>query len=101
VSLYLDIVCLEIVCRNQRLDYMSFLCDDYDLVPHSKNETFSNHFLDTIDEIKPNFLDRVYNCTFMGRELKCRDILIPVMTDEGVCYSFNILDRSQIFNDLV
>ncbi|XP_068913457.1 pickpocket protein 28-like [Tenebrio molitor] len=87
--------------ENQRLDYMSFLCDDYDLVPHSKNETFSNHFLDTIDEIKPNFLDRVYNCTFMGRELKCRDILIPVLTDEGVCYSFNILDRSQIFNDLV
>jgi hypothetical protein len=51
VSLSLDIVCLGIVCRNQRLDYMSFLCDDYDLVPHSKNETFSNHFLDTIDEV--------------------------------------------------
>ncbi|XP_044258411.1 pickpocket protein 28-like isoform X2 [Tribolium madens] len=85
--------------ENKILDYISFFCDD--LVASSKNVSFGPDFLKTIDEVKPNFMDYVHNCSFMGKKLNCRNIFTPVITDEGVCYSFNILDRSQIFSDLV
>ncbi|RZB38942.1 ASC domain containing protein [Asbolus verrucosus] len=92
--------------ENRILDYMSSLCDDYiNSTSHSNNSIFTEDFFDTLDlwplKIRPDFMNQAYNCKFMNKDFKCRYIFTPVMTDEGVCYSFNILDRNQIFNDLV
>nr|XP_015833861.1 PREDICTED: pickpocket protein 28 isoform X1 [Tribolium castaneum] len=81
------------------LDYVSFFCDDF--TASDNNLPLGPDFLEIIDEVKPNFLDHVHNCSFMGKKLNCRDSFTPVFTDEGICYSFNILDRSQIFSDSV
>lgn len=35
----------------------------------------------------------------MGEKFNCRDIFTPILTDDGVCYTFNFLDRSELFRD--
>ncbi|KAJ3647272.1 hypothetical protein Zmor_024796 [Zophobas morio] len=32
---------------------------------------------------------------------KARDVFTPVLIDQGICYSYNMLDRSHIFRDNV
>ncbi|RZC37836.1 ASC domain containing protein [Asbolus verrucosus] len=83
------------------LQIMSLLCDDYDFETEAGNNSFINDYFDVLDEIKPDFLGNAINCKLMGDDYDCKDLFVPIMTDEGVCYSFNILDRGQIFNDLV
>jgi hypothetical protein len=49
-------------------------------------------------KVEPGF----FKCSFLGQNIKnCEDAFTPVFTDEGICYSFNILDRGHIFNELV
>lgn len=40
-------------------------------------------------------------CKWMGRTYKCQDILKPIMTDEGLCYNFNMFDVYDINTDEV
>ncbi|RZC37263.1 ASC domain containing protein [Asbolus verrucosus] len=53
-------------------------------------------------ELKP---EPIMMCEFMGKSYytdgECSEILTPVVTDEGVCYSFNIMDKTEIFRDHV
>ncbi|KAK9883359.1 hypothetical protein WA026_001534 [Henosepilachna vigintioctopunctata] len=38
-------------------------------------------------------------CWWMDRPIRCEDIMVPVMTDEGLCYSFNMYDSRDIYSD--
>ncbi|RZB38940.1 ASC domain containing protein [Asbolus verrucosus] len=93
----------EVLTPNEEkyLQIMSLLCDDYDFETEAGNNSFINDYFDVLDEIKPDFLGNAINCKLLGDDYDCKDLFVPIMTDEGVCYSFNILDRRHIFNDLV
>ncbi|XP_068914084.1 pickpocket protein 28-like [Tenebrio molitor] len=90
--------------ERKNLEYMTQLCDnppDTLLAPNTTfNNTFTNEFFETLDQVKPVFM--ILECSFLGQDIEnCEDVFTPVFTDEGICYSFNILDRGHIFNDLV
>lgn len=40
-------------------------------------------------------------CQYLGMELNCSEIFTPILTEEGICYSYNILDKEDIFSDFV
>ncbi|VEN49184.1 unnamed protein product [Callosobruchus maculatus] len=40
-------------------------------------------------------------CEYLDQVQKCRDNFTPILTEEGVCYSFNILDKADMFRDNV
>ncbi|XP_072394413.1 pickpocket protein 28-like [Diabrotica undecimpunctata] len=54
-----------------------------------------------LDWVQPDFFSTISHCQYMGYEENCTDLFTPIITDEGICYSFNILDRSQIFKPTV
>ncbi|KAJ3646063.1 hypothetical protein Zmor_023709 [Zophobas morio] len=93
------------VSEEQIFQYASLLCKQslQAFVNETAGQTLGNDFFTTLDEIKPEFIKSVIYCKFLGQDYSedCSELLTPVFTDEGVCYSFNILDRSHIFNDLV
>ncbi|XP_068914086.1 pickpocket protein 28-like isoform X2 [Tenebrio molitor] len=90
--------------ESKNLQYMTQLCENpigpLQVRNTILNDTFTNEFFETLDEVKvePGF----FKCSFLGQNIKnCEDAFTPVFTDEGICYSFNILDRGHIFNELV
>ncbi|RZC35323.1 ASC domain containing protein, partial [Asbolus verrucosus] len=79
---------------------MSLLCEYDRGADYEGNFTFSDEFLDFIDKVKPEILLR--NCGFsFSEESDCTKLFTPLIADEGICYSFNILDRSEIFQESV
>jgi amiloride-sensitive sodium channel len=84
--------------RNIHFEYMSLICSAYPEI-NENYTTFSDKFYDFIDEVKPAF--SIYGCTYKGKPLSCEKIFKPVLTEEGVCYTFNMLDRSEIFRNNV
>ncbi|KAJ8928635.1 hypothetical protein NQ314_018771 [Rhamnusium bicolor] len=75
----------------------STICDFY--------ATEQNNNGTTQDDVY-NFLNmsRINNflyCQYLGFEFDCAQGFTPILTEDGVCYSFNILDRRDIFyNDV-
>ncbi|KAJ8937725.1 hypothetical protein NQ314_011745 [Rhamnusium bicolor] len=64
-------------------------------------------YLSLICNYKHEINYKVFKEQYVGEELfdfieetkKCSDLFVPVITDEGLCYTFNILDRSQLLRD--
>ncbi|KAG5868931.1 hypothetical protein JTB14_024684 [Gonioctena quinquepunctata] len=81
---------------------MSLLCEDMDdsykqgLFP---NKTFTEDFYDQIDYLRPTAESTFFFCTFMDESEECSDLFVPIVLDDGICYTFNILDRQEIYKD--
>ncbi|XP_044759462.1 pickpocket protein 28-like isoform X2 [Coccinella septempunctata] len=40
------------------------------------------------------------HCEWMGGKIKCKDVLTPILTEKGLCFSFNMYDVRDIYSDL-
>nr|XP_023024959.1 pickpocket protein 28-like isoform X1 [Leptinotarsa decemlineata] len=77
--------------------YMSVVCEfGTELFP--QNETFTDDFFQKLDEIRIPLKYLLYECKLMNVEVDCFNIFTPIILDESVCYTYNMLDRSEIFN---
>ncbi|KAJ3655397.1 hypothetical protein Zmor_014529 [Zophobas morio] len=62
----------------------------------SNAKFIGSEFFDTIDELKPEF---EADCLFMGQDASCS--FVEIMTDQGLCYTYNLLDRKEMFREKV
>ncbi|CAG9830686.1 unnamed protein product [Diabrotica balteata] len=77
--------------------YISYVCDtDYEYFP---NETyFTEDFYQALDEIKIPAEDFMEQCKFMSLKVPCKEWFTPIILDDGVCFTFNILDKHEIYD---
>ncbi|RZB40383.1 ASC domain containing protein [Asbolus verrucosus] len=82
----------------RNFEYMSLLCKGENGKTILKNsfKTVGDDFFEVIDKLKP---DLFVVCSFMGFWQNCTELFTPIVIDEGVCYSFNMLGRSEIFRE--
>ncbi|KAJ8923402.1 hypothetical protein NQ315_001960 [Exocentrus adspersus] len=60
--------------------------------------------LETIDhlmKIAPQFPEVFLSCKWTLLNESCYDLFTPTLTEDGLCYTFNMLDRSEIFREKV
>ncbi|EDW17776.1 pickpocket protein 28 [Drosophila mojavensis] len=53
--------------------------------------------IDTLTEVKPLFNDTFLDCKWRNSPTKCKEIFHKVVTEDGVCYSFNALSPAEIY----
>nr|CAH7742091.1 unnamed protein product [Callosobruchus chinensis] len=81
--------------------YLSLVCN-YGTKYFVANDTFDDDFYEKIDEVKLNISEYTESCAFLtGSPMPCRKLFEPIILDESVCYTFNMLDRTAIFQDEV
>ncbi|CAG9859695.1 unnamed protein product [Phyllotreta striolata] len=80
--------------------YMSLACEKDNKL--FKNETtFTEDFFRAIDELKIPFDEVMISCKMMNIPAPCEKLFHPIILDHTVCYTFNMLDRDDIFHNNV
>ncbi|KAJ3655395.1 hypothetical protein Zmor_014527 [Zophobas morio] len=77
--------------------YMTVLCNnDSPMVTLHASDTVEEDFFSVIEDLKPD--DEIF-CSFMDSDSACVNYVTHIITDQGICYSFNILDRNHIYRE--
>lgn len=64
------------------------------------NDNFTNSsFLSTIAQIAPALEDTLVYCRLFNWIPNCNEILFPIYTTEGLCFTFNSLNINDILTD--
>lgn len=79
------------------MEYSSLVCEFQ--AYSSGNETTNDEAISFLIEAAPDVEHVVADCMWKSK-IACSDYFTPVMTDDGLCHTFNILDSRYIFNDL-
>lgn len=53
------------------------------------NFTDGDAFNEIVQHLAPTFDDTMVLCKFFHRWSNCRDLLFPILTEEGLCFTFN------------
>lgn len=80
---------------------MSFLCDKKFDIEYNSGKFTDDEILEFFEEVQPKFLEDSFDCKFLGFNFNCSELFVPVLTDDGICYTFNIVDRTQLLSDIV
>lgn len=78
------------------------ILDIYDL--NATNPTFDDaastvNIMQKLREIAPKINSTMFRCTYRSYDLPCKDLFSEVMTDVGLCFSFNMLNSRELYSD--
>ncbi|VEN46107.1 unnamed protein product [Callosobruchus maculatus] len=93
----------EISEEEQKLgEYMSLVCHygHYGETRFKESEVLTEEFFKKIDTLKLSITDFSNNCKYLSSwQGSCESFFLPILVDDGVCYTFNMLDKHHIFQD--
>lgn len=83
------------------MEVVSHLCEPHLTEGCELGTNFTDErIFDTIHELAPNFTDTMFFCKWRNTFTLCQDIgFQPVLTEEGVCFTFNALNSEDIYTD--
>ncbi|CAH1127819.1 unnamed protein product [Ceutorhynchus assimilis] len=90
--------------------FMNLLCDvnlTEHLFRYENDSEFSyfnnylysdNKFYDFMFDVAPNIFGNFMACKWMNKFQDCDDMFSLILTDEGLCATFNMIDKSEIYS---
>lgn len=64
----------------------------------SSNTNISN-FTKNLLEMSPELYSIFTDCSWESQSMDCKRNFRPVITEDGLCYTFNLIDMSNIYRD--
>ncbi|KAF5280821.1 hypothetical protein FQR65_LT14928 [Abscondita terminalis] len=87
--------------QKKYFNYLLQICSTTDLSYKGDDEYVSEDFYNFLFEAQPRFSDMIDECLWSG--LNCtsqaKSTFTPLITSDGLCFSFNLLDRSDLFTE--
>lgn len=82
-----------------KFEIMSLICPIYyGKIQKNFKVSFVNeaaiHFM---KEVSPKMSDIFWSCEWLGNPTGCDELFSPLLTDEGICFTFNMLNRSELY----
>ncbi|CAH2014693.1 unnamed protein product [Acanthoscelides obtectus] len=87
--------------EKRNAQYFALLCR-YSQIYFYDSGKLSNDFNKIIDQMKLNLSEYTEECQVGENDPEpCENLFQPIILDEGICYTYNMLDRTAIFRDEV
>ncbi|XP_030745228.1 pickpocket protein 28-like isoform X2 [Sitophilus oryzae] len=61
------------------------------------NLTIDNSTIEFLMAIAPDFNDVLISCRYTQRNENCINFFTPILTGDGLCFTFNMLDKEELF----
>lgn len=88
--------------RTARIAALSHICLNlWTKFNNSADEFVNASVFDMIEEMAPISSDTIRACRWKGYgdDNTCSDLFAPVLTEEGLCFSFNNLNWDEVYTD--
>ncbi|KAF5291426.1 hypothetical protein FQR65_LT01737 [Abscondita terminalis] len=94
-------VCPETKTRQrlQLFNQVSLVCNNK--VHEKGDKTIDYDAIDALAKVAPQFGELLWQCKWLNENRTCSDLVTPVLTEEGICFTFNMLDRDELFTENV
>lgn len=79
---------------------------DYDTINFLMGVSFAlkfkfKQFTPSFCQIAPQFDEMLWQCKYTLLNGSCHDFFTPILTEEGLCYTFNMLDKTELLKNKV
>ncbi|XP_039756677.1 pickpocket protein 28-like [Pararge aegeria] len=76
---------------------VSLICD-YDRIPRNgRNVSVGNETVGNILKASTKLLKVMSLCTWKGKQRTCNSLFTPILTEEGMCFTFNTIGPEDLF----
>lgn len=88
--------------RSARINVLPHICENLWKKFYDSNEKFVRATVfNMIEEMAPTLSDTLRKCLWKGSGdgNTCSDLFVPILTEEGLCFSFNALNWNEIYTE--
>ncbi|XP_028141320.1 pickpocket protein 28-like isoform X2 [Diabrotica virgifera virgifera] len=83
----------------KRFSDSSLICDNH-LYTEGENVT-EFKTIEYLMSIAPQFVDSFFSCKWTLLNESCDNMFTPMLTEDGLCFTFNMLDRTELLREKV
>ncbi|XP_039756123.1 pickpocket protein 28-like [Pararge aegeria] len=77
---------------------ISLVCDDHLAPAKGRRFSLGNMTVENLKELSPNISEVFFGCKWKDiPKENCSDLFLPILTEEGLCYTFNTMGAEDLF----
>lgn len=75
------------------------VCDPHLSAQMKLEEEYTTDIIGKLRAMAPTFNETMFFCKFRNEFQPCHELFREVMTEEGLCFTFNVLNSQELYRD--